>query len=231
MTRLGYTPLRRAGRRLWARPSPTRWACQAPEGAARHPHQRARAVPAAYARSFTRPTAGRTPSRNARPTTAINTFTTDGIACVTGVGDPTADAVLPAGFTRRPGGLDARPRHGQLLARSSRGVRRRPGGRRPHPGQRPRQRHAVLADGHRGLGLGGSGRPRRALLRRARACPCRLPYHFPGELVRGPAELGRAGLPRPRPISTRSTGAATSPPGRSPSCSPPSSATAFRSLR
>ena len=144
---------------------------------------------------------------------------------------PTADARLrAAGFTRRHGGLDARPRHRQLLQDLPR-VRRRRARGQSHPGQHRRQHHAVLADGHRRLGppvvLGdrtgpgsqrgrpgpsgglGSGRPSR----------------------RSPAS---SGLPRAAgsrwstpasPTSTRSTRAATSPPGRSRSCSPPSSAT------
>src|SRR6266540_307469 len=69
-----------------------------------------------------------------------------------GAGHAAADDRLrPAGFTRRPGGLDARPRHRQLpedLARLS----RRPARGQSHPGPHRRQRHAVLADGHRGVG-------------------------------------------------------------------------------
>ena len=137
------------------------------------------------------------------------------------------DRLLPAGFTRRAGGLVARPRHGQLLqdlrARSSTGE---PVGQ-SHPGQHPRQHHAVLADGHRRLGrpvvLGVRAgpwpqpvRPAR-LLRRSR---------FRSASRRSPA---RSGLPRAAgsrrstpasPTSTRSTAAATSPPGRSRSSSP-----------
>ena len=44
---------------------------------------------------------------------------------------------------------------------------------------------------------------------------------FPGEIWASPAELGRGGLPRASPTSTRPTRAATSPPGRSRSSSPP----------
>ena len=63
----------------------------------------------------------------------------------------TDDRLRAARFTRRPGGLDARPRHGQLPQDLPRLCRRRACGQshaRPHP----RQHHAVLADGHRGLG-------------------------------------------------------------------------------
>ena len=44
-----------------------------------------------------------------------------------------------------------------------------------------------------------------------------------------PAELGRGGLPHPQSISTKSIGAATSPPGRSPSSSLTEVRAAFRS--
>ncbi|MEU4713923.1 epoxide hydrolase family protein [Micromonospora purpureochromogenes] len=47
---------------------------------------------------------------------ALNTFTTDGFGYFLEQVHPAADdRLLPAGFTRRAGGLDARPRHGQLL--------------------------------------------------------------------------------------------------------------------
>ena len=69
-----------------------------------------------------------------------------------GAGHAAADDRLrPAGFTRRPGGLDARPRHRQLREDLPRLPRRRAGGQ-SHPGPDRRQHHAVLADGHRGLG-------------------------------------------------------------------------------
>ncbi len=61
------------------------------------------------------------------------------------------DRLRAAGLTRRPGGLAARPRHGQLLQDRPR-LRGRPAGRQPHPGAHPRQHHALLADGDRGLG-------------------------------------------------------------------------------
>ena len=69
-----------------------------------------------------------------------------------GAGHAAADDRLrPAGFTRRPGGLDARPRHRQLLQDLPR-LRRRAALGQSHPGPHPRQHHAVLADRHRGLG-------------------------------------------------------------------------------
>jgi Epoxide hydrolase N terminus len=60
----------------------------------------------------------------------------------------------PAGFTRRPGGLAARPRHRRLLQDLPR-LPRRAALRRPEPGQHHRQHHAVLADRHRDLGSPG----------------------------------------------------------------------------
>ena len=61
------------------------------------------------------------------------------------------DRLRPAGFTGRPGGLAARPRHRRLLQDLPR-LPRRAALRRPHPGPNPRQHHDVLADRHRGLG-------------------------------------------------------------------------------
>ena len=67
-------------------------------------------------------------------------------------------SATPCWIPRRPGGLAARPRHGQLLQDLPR-VRRRRARGQPHPGQHRRQHHAVLADRHRSVGgpvvLGG----------------------------------------------------------------------------
>ena len=89
-----------------------------------------------------------------------------------------------------------------------------------HPGPHPRQHHAVLADGHRGLGgpvvLGertspGRSRPARLLRRsRSRSASPRSPARSSGPRAAG----SRRSTP-PSPTSTRSTGAATSPPGKS----------------
>ncbi len=51
---------------------------------------------------------------------------------------------------RSPGGLDGRPRHGQLLQDLPR-LRRRAALGQPHPGPHPRQHHDVSADRHRRL--------------------------------------------------------------------------------
>ena len=143
----------------------------------------------------------------------------------------TDDRLLPAGFTRRAGGLAARPRHGQLLQDLPRLRRRRARGQ-SHPGQHRRQHHAVLADRHRSRRRPGrTGRTDERWPQRLRAArllrrsPCRSASR------RSPA---RSGLPRAAgsrrstpasPTSTRPTGAATSPPGRSRSSSPTRSAT------
>src|SRR5918997_125553 len=67
------------------------------------------------------------------------------------MGHPAADDRLrPAGLTRRPGGLDARPRYGRLLQDVPR-LRRGAADGQPHPGAHRRQHHAVLADGHGGV--------------------------------------------------------------------------------
>jgi hypothetical protein len=109
-----------------------------------------------------------------------------------------------AGYTRRPGGLDARPRHGQLLQDLPRLPRRAALGQ-PHARPHRRQHHAVLGDRHGGLGgpgvLGGRtspgpygrGRPGSA----GGHGPGRL-HHLPRREDRGPAQLGRAGLPDPQ---------------------------------
>ena len=109
------------------------------------------------------------------------------------------DRLRAAGFTRRPGGLAARPRHGQLL-QDRRRLRRRAAGRQPHPGQHPRQHHAVLADGHRGLGgpdYWEDGRARRAAAGQAPP-PASVPVAFttfPGEIWAAPRSWAEAAYP------------------------------------
>ena len=108
--------------------------------------------------------------------------------------------------------IATRLRRGQALWRSD---------PRPHP----RQRHAVLADGHRGLGgavvLGvrtGArlARPARLLRRsRSRSASPRSPARSSRPLAAGSSRPTQRSS-----TSTRSTRAATSPPGRSRSCSP-----------
>ena len=88
------------------------------------------------------------------------------------------------------------------------------------PGAHRRQHHALLADGHRGLGgpVGLGVRTSRG----ARGSPAssgglgpgRL-HHVPRRDLRGPAQLGGDGLSGPRLLQPRSTAAGTSPPGRS----------------
>src|SRR5215212_375842 len=113
------------------------------------------------------------------------------------------DRLLPAGFTRRAGGLDARPRHGQLLQDLPRFPRRRACGQ-SHPGQHRRRHHIVLADGHRRLGrpvvLGVRTGPGRSRCRRpgsSGGLGSRRPHDVPRRGLPFPAQLGRAGLPQP----------------------------------
>ena len=69
-----------------------------------------------------------------------------------------------------------------------------------HPGPDPRQHHAVLADGHRGLGSPGVLGDRTSPCIRADPsrglAPGRL-HHVPRRDLAGPAQLGREGLPQP----------------------------------
>ena len=96
------------------------------------------------------------------------------------------------------------------------------------PGPHPRQHHAVLADRHRGLGgpvvLGERTSPgsrgRRRLLRRSSSRSASP--RSPARSSRPRAAGSRRATP-PWPTSTRPPGAATSPPGKSPSCSRPRS--------
>ena len=112
------------------------------------------------------------------------------------------DRLLPAGFTRRAGGLAARPRHGQLLQDLPR-VRRRRARGQSHPGHHRRQHHAVLADGHRPLGgpvvLGGRTGPGSSTRVRPGSsgglAPGRL-HHLPRRDLADPAQLGRGGPTR-----------------------------------
>jgi hypothetical protein len=95
-------------------------------GSARHPPQRAH-------RRSRKPAGGvRAGTGGARRAHHV----LDGrVRLLLGADHPAAnDWLLPAGFTRRAGGLDARPRHGRLLQVLPR-VRRRRARGQPHPGQ------------------------------------------------------------------------------------------------
>ena len=134
------------------------------------------------------------------------------------------DRLRPAGFTRRPGRLDARPRHGQLLQDLPRLRRRRARGQ-SHPGQDRRQHHAVLADGHRQPRrpgrTGRTDKPWRSLASGQAPPAVSVPVGFttfPGEIW-APRAAGSRRPTRTSPTSTRSTGAATSPHGKSRSSS------------
>ena len=89
------------------------------------------------------------------------------------------------------------------------------------PGPHPRQHHAVLADGHRGLGgpvvLGertGSGRSSRGRQgSSAGLATCRL-HHVPRRDLPGPAQLGRGRVPHPRLLQQSRQGRALRRVGR-----------------
>ena len=107
-------------------------------------------------------------------------------------------------------------------------VSRRPARGQSHPGPHPRQRHAVLADRHRGLGsplvLGGPGRPQ---LTPAGQAPPRatLPVGFttfPGGIFRAPRSWVEKLYPHVIYFN-QAARAATSRPGKSRNCSPPKS--------
>ena len=118
-------PLCRPGRRR-GRPRHRRDGPPGARGAARHPRELARD-------GAGRPSAGgiRAGTRGGRPGRHIQG---ERLRLLPGDGHAAADdRLLPAGFTRRPGGLDARPRHGQLLQDLPRLRRRRARGQ-SHPG-------------------------------------------------------------------------------------------------
>ena len=162
---------------------------------------------------------------------AVATFKEDGFGYFLEMATrPQTISYGTAGFTGRAGGLAARSRHRQLL-QDRRRLRRRKAHGQPDAGADPRQHHAVLAHRHRGLGgpvvLGGRTSAGRSACER----PASSAGHRAGRLHDVPRrDLGDRRAVGPRrstpasPTSTRSTRAATSPPGRSPACSPTRSA-------
>ena len=226
MNRLGYT-LRRPGRRRGG-PRHRRDGPPGARGAGRNPHEPARAALAI---------ADQLPAESEKERAALGALATfrESGWLLPGAGHPAADdRLLLARFTRWPRGLDARPRHGQLLQDLPRLPRRAAGGQ-SHPGPDRRQHHAVLADRHRrfgGPGVLGERTSPNSCGRTGTSGgfdPGRL-HPFPGEVVRPRAAGPKQSTP-PSPTSTRSTGAATSRPGRSPTFLRRSSRAAFRSLR
>ena len=215
-------PLRRPGRRRRCRSSRTRWAARRPEGLA---GIHLNLLAAALGLKDHLP-AESEQERAARE--AVATFRDRRLRLLPGAVHPAADdRLLAAGFTHRAGGLAARPRHGQLRQDLPR-VRRRRARGQPHPRQHPRQHHAVLADGHRRLGrpvvLGvrtSAGRSARVRRGASAGLGSGRLHDVPRRDLGFPSQLGRGGLPGPQLTSTRSTAAATSPPGRSRSSSPP----------
>jgi len=91
------------------------------------------------------------------------------------------------------------------------------------PRRHPGQHHPLLADQHRGvLGEAVLGEQAPPYLGQGSEGPGRR-EHLRGRDLPGSAELGRAGVPQPRHLRPATTGAGTSPPGSSRSCSPKTS--------
>ena len=218
MDRLGYTRYVAQGGDVGAAVTDA-MGRQAPEGCS------ASTSTCSWRRSLSGNNCRRNPSRNARRPRRSRRSRRAASATSSSWHAAADDRLRPAGFTRRAGGLVARPRHGQLLQDLPR-VRRRRARGQSHPGQHRRQHHAVLADGHRRLGrpvvLGGRTGPGRSA--------CGRPGSSGGLGSGRLHDVPRRDLAAPRswvetvyptsPTSTRSTGAATSPPGRSRSSSP-----------
>ena len=153
---------------------------------------------------------------------AVATFRESGFALLPGDGKrPQTIGYALLDSPRRPGGLDARSRHGQLLQDLPRLPRRRARGQ-SHPGDDRRQHHAVLADGTPASRRPGrTGRTHERWPRRLRAAsllrrsPCRSASPpSPARSGRRPGAGSRRST-RASPTSTRPTGAATSPHGKS----------------
>ena len=200
MERLGYTRYVAqggdCGRRRHRRDGPP-----GTRRAARHPHQHARRG----ARRSTDATCRRRSPRGTRGARrARRTFTTDGIGYVLEMAtrpQTLGYALLDSPVALAAWMLDHDTDSYDKISRAF--VDGEPVGQ-PHPGRRPRQHHAVLADGHRRLRRPArTGRPdapqplRPARLRRRSRFRSASPT-FPGELFGCPAQLGRGGLPRPR---------------------------------
>ena len=158
---------------------------------------------------------------------AVATFRQDGFGYFLEMAtQATDDRLRPAGFTRRAGGLVARPRHRQLLQDLPR-VRRRRARGQSHPGQHRRQHHAVLADRHRSVGgpvvLGGRTSAGRSACERPASSggqgAGRL-HHLPRRDLGVAPELGRGGLPRPRLLQRGRQGRPLRRLGRAASSSP-----------
>ena len=185
-------PLRRPGRRR-GRLGHRRDGPPGTRGAGRHPHELARDG------AGRRPHASRHRAGTRGPR-ADQDIQGERLRLLPGAGHTAADDRLrPARFTRRPGGLDARPRHRRLLQDLPR-LHRRAAFRRAHPRPHPRQHHAVLADRHRGLGgpvvLGKRASP--GPRGRAAPPPVKLPVGFttfPGEIFRAPRSWVEASYP------------------------------------
>ena len=230
MERLGYTRVRRAGRRLGQCRHRADGAAEAP-GTAGHPHEHAGDRSARRlegARRSAVPTPAGLSGRREEGIRDAGPLLRDRRRLRQRDGEPPADALRHRGLTGRPGGLDARSRRAQLRAHRAR-LRRT--ARRPLARRRPRQRHPLLADEHGDL-LGAPllGEQAGLLRRQGRRDPGRRD-RLPRRALSGSAELGGEGVSQARPLQPRSTRAATSPPGSSRRSSREEIRATFRSLR
>ena len=127
----------------------------------------------------------------------------DGGYLVENIDAPADGRLRPGGFARRTCRLDARPRRGQLRE-DREGIPRWAAHGRHHAGERRRQRGAVLADQHRGLGgahlLGTRTSHHRG--HHGPAFPADRPagglHGLPRRARPAAEELAGAGLPQPR---------------------------------
>ena len=128
MKRLGYTRVRRAGRRLGERRHRADGSAEA-RGVARHPHQHAgdRSARRVEGARHRRAEAGRSRGRRGPGVRDPGALLRDRHGLRQRDGQPPADALRHRGLAGRPGGLDARPRRAsyQLIARAFAG---QPGG-------------------------------------------------------------------------------------------------------
>ena len=202
MKRLGYTSSSRRAA-TGARRSRRRWACRRPRGcSASTPTCRAPRRPSSSRAS--RPATRRRPDlggRRAGRVRAAAQLLREARRLRADHVDAAADHVRARGLADRSRGVRDRSRRRHRPARPDRAGPRRDAAGRAHPGRRPRQHHALLADEHRRLRgpplLGEQG----GLLRRqADHDPVRH-QRVPGRALPGAAQLGRARLPgQPHPL-------------------------------
>ena len=194
MKRLGYDRYVAQGGD-WGNAVTEQLALLKPAGAARHPHEHAGD---AFARDLEGRSVGRSGARgplSGREEGLRHPGRTSSppAPAMRGRWEPPADPLRHRGLAGRPGGLDARPRRGQLSADRAR-LRRQ--SRRPLARRRARQRHPLLADQERGL-LGAAllGEQVGLLRRQGRRVPVGITV-FPDELYPAPQSWAEKAYPK-----------------------------------